>query len=196
MILGLIGSAGRGDTYAKLDVGVWNKTIKKLVLDFVLEHKISHIVSGAAAFADHLSVQLFLSKKVLSVDKLTLHFPCEFDLTDNKFNEDTKTGQTANYYHKRFNEKMKPYVSSYSEISEALSRDECNFTVTPEGFLARNTLVANDCEMILALTFGKENVVADGGTSDTMRKFIKKNGNAAAYHLDLNTNKIYGKACA
>jgi len=188
MTLAIIGTAGRGDDYAKLSKDTWNN-VKKTVLKFIEEHSVTDLISGGAAFADHLAVGLF-NKEICS--KLHLALPCQFDIQKNEFvSEGFKSaGGTANYYHKRFSKMMGR--ESLTEISAAIQK-QCKLSYG-KGFLDRNKIVAENSVILLAITFGEKEQVKDGGTSHTTRLFIKKNGNENAYHLDLNEMKIYSNA--
>lgn len=182
--LGIIGTAGRKDDYDKLTNNLWNNC-KKLVLKFVEQVNPDRLVSGGAAFSDHLSVQLF-NKGI--VKNLTLYLPTGFDLETNKF-EDNKTGNIANYYHKLYTKKTGR--NSLLEISQAINKGaiiKCG-----DGFFARNTKVAADSDILLAITFGDKEVLKDGGTADTMKKYIDM-GKSAGYHLNLNDMILYSEA--
>ncbi len=67
-------------------------------------------------------------------------------------------------------------------------------TTFSNGFFARNTLVAQDSDYLIALTFGDKEKLKEGGTADTMRKFIKMKGDKNSYHIDLNSMEIYNPA--
>ena len=68
------------------------------------------------------------------------------------------------------------------------------FIPVAKGFYARNALVSKS-DFILAITFGKERMVKEGGTADTIRKYlarVRKEGIFdKSFHYDLNTKGIY-----
>lgn len=192
MKLAIIGTAGRKDDGDKLNLSVWNN-MKRTVYRFVKEKNIDHIISGGAAYADHLAVGLFNAHLV---KKLELALPCEFDLELVKY-KDTgikdwrlNPGKTSNYYHKLFSDTCN--IDSLAELKKAI---EGGAEVKQDGgFMARNSLVAR-AELLIAFTYGSGVYVKDGGTADTVKKFIKHWGsNADAYHCDLHTMELFEQA--
>lgn len=192
-ILAIIGTAGRGDDGAKLHIDKWNDT-KRVVLKLIEDYGITSLISGGAAFADHLAVQAFLSPKV-HVNKLTLCLPCEFNLSKGKFQENPKDqkdcGRISNWYHEK---SMKiTGRDSLAEIAQAIEGGA--EVIVGKGFFDRNKTVARWADMLVAITFGTEEWVKDGGTAHTTREFIKlKKSNDNAFHIDLNEVKLYKKA--
>ena len=186
-MLAIIGTAGRGSDGKRLTPELWNKA-KRLVLNFIQEHRTSELVSGGAAWADHMAVELF-NKKL--VKNLVLALPCPFDRKVPCFVEDgpKSCGATANYYHH-----LQTGVLKKDTLEElALALNEAEITVG-SGFLNRNLIVANRADGVLAITFGEGSVLKDGGTSHTMSNFIRRKTNKYAFHLDLNSMKIYENA--
>ena len=160
--ISIIGTAGRKEDGEKLSKSVYEKmylAAKKIVHEFTDPQ----LVSGGAAWGDHLAVSLFLAKEV---KKLTLHFPCEFNSRVSKFAEAgfRSSGGTANYYHRLFSQKMAGNdTATLHGIQKALLAGAESTIST--GFLARNKLVAKS-DVILAFTFG-ESGPKDGGTKHT-----------------------------
>lgn len=62
------------------------------------------------------------------------------------------------------------------------------------GFKDRNSKVAGEADVFLAMTFGCKNQVRNGGTADTVRKM--RGRGISGYHLDLNTMKLWKGAWA
>lgn len=206
MKLGIIGTAGRGEDGEKLKLGHWI-LMQSVAQTFCRLLEPEELVSGGAAIADHLAVNLYLSGDFPGLG-LTLHLPTEFK--NGKFVETFlayDTGQTANHYHRIFSSKFG--LNSLDEIDAAI-RAGAKTTIGKNNFKARNTLVANDSDVLLAFTFGNGPELKDGGTKDTMDKFLKKiekmkedayncnmNGriydgpNYRAFHFDLNSKKLY-----
>jgi hypothetical protein len=188
MTLGIIGTAGRKDDGSKLTREVFKAMglVGKEVLD---KTKATALVSGGAAYADHVAVRLFLRGYV---KKLTLHLPCKWDkkqicLKDTgEFNYQTNPGGTANYYHRKFSQVVG--INSLEDISKAIEMGAK--VVVTEGFKERNTKVAEESDIILAMTFGNGAYIKDGGTADTVRKFFAKEG-VTGFHYDLNTLTLY-----
>ena len=105
--LAIIGTAGRGDDYAKLSSDpqrYWNRMIESAckVAELV---KADTLVSGGAGWADHCAVALFLFNP--SRYRLVLELPAslEADQYDGLCFRDSGArgdcGGIANYYHKR-----------------------------------------------------------------------------------------------
>lgn len=131
-----------------------------------------HLVSGGAAWADHLAVWLF---NMGYVTQLTLHFPCAWDRTYGWF-EDTgdrdprsNPGKTANYYHQKFSSICG--ISSLTEIQMAMRSEHCDTLVTA-GFFDRNTMVATESDYMLAYgTVPGAHPPRDSGTYNTWNKW-------------------------
>lgn len=113
---------------------------------------------------DHIAVGLFLRGKAASLD---LHLPAPFDSSTYRFlsNGERSDGDTANYYHTRFSHKLtRDPSASLRGIQRAI---EAGARVTVgSGFKDRNFAVAY-CDWMIALTFGRLDVPADGGTKHT-----------------------------
>jgi hypothetical protein len=195
--LAIIGTAGRGSDGAKLNASVYEKMLfvaTKFVIGSTFE-----VVSGGAAWADHLAVSVFLQGYV---SKLTLYLPCSFDLANREFEDrggiDWKTnpGGTSNYYHQLFSDKIGR--DSLLEIGDAIVNGATE--MTGEGFFDRNAAVAKSATHVLAFTFGNKEQLKDGGTAQTMRTYQlnrKKLGLIDnSFHCDLNTMILYkGAKC-
>lgn len=195
--IGIIGTAGRKDDYDKLDRDKFFVMMEKS-LNIVLD-KCNRIdgtddvclVSGGAAWADHIAVMAYIGQPDLpfKVD-LKLHLPCEFLVDECQYIGTSKDGLTANYYHDRFSLK----INSDSLKFIQLAIEKGAKTVNSGSFKARNTQVAKDSDVLIALTFGDGAKLKDGGTADTMEKFIKLKGNKNSYHIDLTTMTVYNPA--
>jgi hypothetical protein len=114
---------------------------------------------------------------------------------ENKLKENgfKSSGSIANYYHRRFSEKIYDNEeASLNQIYEAI-QGGCE-AISWSNFWDRNAQVANLSTMILAITFGNGNIVKDGGTAHTCKLFIQKNGSAKAFHLNLYDMKIHDNA--
>ncbi len=161
--IAIIGTAGR-DKNLPMDIRLWLWMLEDAKQRVA---RGSHLVSGGAAWADHLAVALRLCGHV---EHLTLHLPAPFGV---RFNGPEKSSAfAANFYHYQFSK-----VIGESSLSQIMAvRDMEGVTITEEpaapgfgGFFSRNKKVA-ECEWMLAYTFGTCGVPADGGTRDTWNK--------------------------
>lgn len=190
MKLAIIGTAGRGPDSLSLTVAKWND-MKRIVARFIKEQNIKHVVSGGAAFSDHMAVGVYLAGLV---EKLDLYFPCKFDTEKVEFYDSgsdisfVNPGGVANFYHEHFSKKMG--IKSLLQIKQAI--DKGAFTDVKDGFHARNVFVAK-ADMVIAFTFGNGAVVKDGGTAHTCREYLKS-GKKQLFHVDLSTMTLYDNA--
>lgn len=194
--LSIIGCAGRKDDADRLSKEHFEAMciVAGTLIDQCEKnnYKIDTLVSGAAAWADHVAVRLFLNKKT---PRLRLFLPAEWEdgvFRDNGVKDFIKNpGETTNYYHRQF--QVKTGINSLSEIQSARNEGAELISVT-KGFYARNALVAKS-DFILACTFGKGNEVKDGGTADTIRKYlyrVRKEGIFdKSFHFNLTDGKIF-----
>jgi hypothetical protein len=180
--LGVIGTAGRNDDLKKLDSDTW-KFMKSSVAKLVETTGCDILVSGGAAWSDHLAVDLYLKNSAhLGVN---LHLPCTF--SEGQFDPTHPCGKVLNRHHKNFSEKLG--VDTLLQIGEAISLGS-NVTVS-DSFMDRNTKIAKDSDVLLAFTYGNGKDLKKGGTHDTFEKFISKDDRGLAFHLNLYEKKIY-----
>jgi hypothetical protein len=152
--IGIIGTAGRGRQLSR-DHYDW-------MAFKALEHikKDDTLVSGGAAWADHVAVSLFLIGKA---NKLVLHLPAPLDLEKQEFaGGNNSPGGIANYYHRLFSFTMGKPGQSLKTLCSLVENPQVKMTVSP-GFHARNALVARQSELMLAFTFGEGSQPLDGG---------------------------------
>ena len=189
--IGIIGTAGRKDDAEKLNPQKY-QMMKAAVLGIIAPHASRAIlfVSGGAAVADHLAVQLFLA---LPNTKLRLHLPAVYDTNAQRFIETPgkmfDPGNVANFYHRKFWKTCQQ--PSLAEINQAIRRG-AEVKVTP-GFKERNTQVAQDADVLIALTFGDGPSLKDGGTRDTMEKFLRRR-HGTSFHVDLHNMAVHSPA--
>lgn len=204
--LGIIGTAGRKDDAAKLTSNDWRTMVcvSQIVATLVGATK---LVSGGAAWADHCAVTLYNRG---FVKKLTLHLPTLFD-PDNAVFANTDAGRVSNNYHAAFSAKVfshAPPGTSLCQIADAMEKG-CHTTQSGAfkgfgSFFERNSMVAEEAHVMLAFTFGVEgeSVLKDGGTKDTMAKFLKRRElppgeyrgipiQWPAYHFNLTDRVLY-----
>ena len=173
MRIAVIGTAGRDKS----------KPMTRKTWDWMLDQAYSlcptdaTLVSGGAAWADHIAVQLYLSGHVSS---LILHLPAK--LNDRGFiGPYRSSASAANYYHQQFSQAIG--VNCIQQLIDCCTSENCTGSVQPPspGFsamFARNKLVVADLDPItdgmLAFTFGSGSV-ADGGTKHTWDMFVSDN---------------------
>jgi hypothetical protein len=189
--LAIIGTAGRKEDGERLSGLIYESMLTAARTVIKLE-KITHLVSGGAAWADHVAVTIFIRDRKRP-EKLTLHLPAIYDSLKGQYFDSgerdfiSNPGGTANYYHKKFSQALQ--INSLWELGEAWAAC-ADFVVTP-GFKERNTKVANEADVLLAMTFGEGARVKDGGTADTVSKFLSL-GKGSVYHYNLNDLSLYG----
>lgn len=111
--------------------------------------------------------------------------PSQFD-QDSFLFTGNESAKAANYYHSLFTRKSGR--DSLLELAIAIGNGaRVSYS---NGFYERNTLVAQESDILLAITFGNKEQVKPGGTSDTVGKYLNI-GKTNAYHLNLNDLKIY-----
>lgn len=176
MKLAVIGTAGRKQDAERLNKDIYNKMYKNLSdhiesLDY--EGKIT-LISGGAAWADHLAVDYFINN--LKKSRLELYLPSKFE--DCKF-VGSKHGEIANYYHKKFSDKTSKRTLLEIETAQVAGAKFYFYS----NFFERNSHVAQNCDAMIAYTFSSsDESPADGGTSDTWKKCKSENKT----HVNLN----------
>jgi hypothetical protein len=157
--LGVIGTAGRKEDKPRLTSAHFDRMANGTILlmsKLGISQDDLYLVSGGAAWADHVVVQLVLMG-VCSPSHLTVYLPAT--LTDGHYtglgDSAVKTASTANYYHGLFSQTIQR--SSMSELAEM---EKMGATLIPGNgsFHARNADVARACNdgALLAFTFGSE----------------------------------------
>lgn len=169
----IIGTAGRKDDTIKMTSDLFKAMVSAarhtICETWKLLPQNVHLVSGGAAWSDHVAVALYLQshESTHSFGHLTLHLPCTFDETNVQALE-TKTqswkenpGYLMNLHHRQMSTKV-----GYSTLKELLVCKQHGATFeTSNGFHARNRKVAAS-QYVLAFTWG-ETTVKDGGTKYT-----------------------------
>jgi hypothetical protein len=190
MNIGIIGTAGRKDDRTRINNGLYQGMLAHAKALVKAQTTPVKLVSGGAAVADHLAVSLYLTEPNV---QLKLHLPAEFDLSRKQFVEKPgqmyEPGNIANYYHRNFAKSCG--LRSLEQIAQAIQKG-AEVIVTP-GFKERNTKVAMESDVLIAFTFGDGALLKDGGTLDTMTKFIRR-GAGQSHHVDLNTMQRFSPA--
>jgi hypothetical protein len=197
----IVGTAGRKEDATRLSKNHYEAMCEcaRLLLKQFNEsdYGVDTLVSGGAAWADHVAVKLFLNKEI---PKLKLFLPCPFDMVKRQYDvaplnqheviRNYTTGENCNGKHARFTRKIG--TNSLTEISLAIERGA--EVIVGKGFFARNALVAQS-DIILAMTFGEKEWLKDGGTAHTMMTYlnrVKKHGFFdKSFHYDLNSGEIF-----
>lgn len=184
--LGIIGTAGRGEDGQKLTKDSWDRMIA-VANETIIRIKPDYLVSGGAAWSDHLAVKLYIDYYHLFGLKLFL--PVKFD---GQFNEQELTipfncGRVLNHYHRDFGKVIG--LDTLAQIDQVI--ESGIIPETGKGFHGRNTQIAEASHDILAFTFGEGERLKDGGTKDTWDKFMKRTDRGDGYHYNLSDNKIY-----
>jgi hypothetical protein len=180
MTIAIIGTAGRDKT-KPMTLELWKWMLRDV---YSRVPKGAHVVSGGAAWADHLAVSMFLFGHA---GEISLFLPAPFVFSTGEyvkgadhFEEDgwKSAGGIANYYHRRFSDVIKrdtlhqigDVVRQYWTVENSPVRIEQEpSSPGAGGMFVRNKKVAQADEM-LAYTFGIGDEPDDGGTRDTWNK--------------------------
>ena len=177
--LGIIGTAGRRDDAPRMSAALQARMVATAS---AIAQKVgaTRLVSGGAAWADHVAVQLALEGIAGGPAGLVLHLPAA--LGSQRFDTAVQDGRTSNMYHEAF--QRLTGIRSREQLCQVISAG-ATAIVHPGGFKARNSDVARDATVLLAFTFGNgvpweicthADVSAaraglkDGGTADTWGK--------------------------
>lgn len=160
--MAIIGSAGRRDDAARMNSTIYAAMVKHAE-DMVIRRQVDCLVSGGAAFSDHVAVTLFLNKKVKS---LILFMPALFKDGEYVARNGVKNNDaiTANKYHRNFSKKCS--LDSLADIDKAINKGATVEFL--DGYKQRNLEVAAIANNILAYTFGNSvssEFGRDGGAS-------------------------------
>lgn len=148
--VGIIGTAGRQGSDQQLSRTLFEKMVDQarytILHTWQLKPRNVKLVSGGAAWADHVAVRLFASGEF---PHLTLHFPTRWDAQAQRFSYETKTGQSANHYHSLFSEALQG--DSWQELQDAIQKG-ARVLDHYDGFFDRNDHVARESDFLLAFT--------------------------------------------
>lgn len=192
--LAIIGTAGRKEDQSRLTHFHYNRMVSacvKLIEHLQFDLPDLRLISGGAAWADHLVVTL-TKRGVVPYENTTLYLPSSLTnggyVGENEFSK--KIANIANYYHKLFSNCVG--INSIKELLEL--QDNGSVLIPGNGsFHARNSDVAKSVShngVLLAFTFGAPDIqqpiwtirkfsgnttaveagLKDGGTADTWNK--------------------------
>lgn len=177
--VGIIGTAGRKEAAAHLNYEVYLRMLedaRRRVQEIQPDPQKVELVSGGAAWADHLAVLLFLQG---AAAKLTLFLPTALASTgfyvERSGRWQENPGGTANHYHRQFTSKIRAAQpdstwASHLDLQALPGREGVTLDIGT-GFLERNITLARyvGTGHLLAYTFGMGDEPADGGTLHTWR---------------------------
>lgn len=177
----IIGTAGgsKDDNNVRLSKEVFDKmvieahtTITKV---FGIDTKNVILISGGAAWGDHVAVELYKSGNYRGLE---IYFPCEWKngthFDSGKYDWRTNPGRLSNSLHKTFSKKIGR--DSQEDFTLVSKSDNVKFKFGT-GFHTRNTQVAKS-EYMIAFTFE----TIKGGTADTWNK-----SKGTKQHIDLDS---------
>ena len=150
-----------------------------LINSLNVDLKTINLVSGGAAWSDHVAIYLFLTNKY---GKLTLYLPCHWNSDLIMHEDNNKTGfihnpdKSANKYHNNFSK-----VLGYNTLHD-IENAKLNKAIIVDdniGFHKRNTLISKS-EYLIAFSWAKNEFSIEGGTLDTWKKCKGKK-----IHIDL-----------
>ena len=155
----IIGSAGRNEWAAKMSKSLFLKMVQaahEAIIALKLKPENVCLVSGGAAWSDHVAVKLFQKG---GFGDLELHLPCAWQKT--RFDPENSFGIRSNELHAEFSEKME--IDSLKEIQ--LSGAEIH---EHQGFFPRNNQIAK-APYLIAFSWGVSKP-EEGGTKYTWNK--------------------------
>lgn len=168
MSIAIIGCSGRDNEFT--DPSMFDRMVDR-AWSIIEEFKLPafRLVSGGAAWSDHVAVALCLKYKCL----LDLHLPCQWTGSDFESNH---CGRVANRLHRIFSSMTKR--DSLAELEAC--RMPGNSFRHYKGFYARNTAIAKSDYMI-AFSWSKDKEPVEGGTLNTWKQAKKHK-----FHISLH----------
>ncbi len=152
--ISIIGTAGRQGADRHLNKSVFSKMVaaaeRIITEDWKLDPGQVELVSGGAAWSDHVAVSLWTSRLLQpsgSFQRLTLHLPAKWDRRAMRFDESSEAGRASNHYHRLFSRALGEEDVSLKELGGVIA---LGATVVDSyaGFLERNNAVAGSDRMI------------------------------------------------
>ena len=187
----IVGTAGRGEAASRLSYVVYASMLqdaRQRVAAIEPDPQHLELVSGGAAWADHMAVLLFLQG---AAARLTLFLPAPLTGTgfykENAGDWRSNPGGTSNHYHRQFTAKLQAggvKGASHLDLLALKSLPGAQLKVG-HGFHQRNIVLAQylGTGHLLAYTFGVGGGPADGGTLHTWNCATK----AHKQHIPIHT---------
>lgn len=179
MRIGVIGTCGRDKTKESYMTKELYLKMALTLLSKIKNYDNVTLVSGGAAWSDHLAVTLYLGGYVKNLE---LHLPCTFEdeFYDNG-DRDWKTnpGYVSNMYHQKFSKKLG--INSLLEIKTAIEKGA--IVKVGKGFHDRNNGITN-VDIMYAFTWGKD-FPEEGGT-----KYTWDRTSSEKHHISLTNHHI------
>jgi hypothetical protein len=188
----IIGTAGRKGLDAKMSKTLFEYMVQKAESVIVNEWKLPwsdvELISGGAAWSDHVAVELFLQQHTTNV-QLKLFIPCPIVINANNqvaFKDTgsndwrSNPGRSANWYHGKF-AKMLGVPSTVAEIDAAIKLGAV-IDSSGKGFYERD-LKVGQCDYMLAFSWDDTTQPTSGGTAHTW----KHSTAAHKLHVKLST---------
>jgi hypothetical protein len=160
------------------------------------------LISGGAAIADHVAVQLYLESSSTvgtsapSPYHLSLHLPCRWDPDRKEYDARSYEGRRSNALHVQFARQASfPSVRTslqqlhdvvhQSSAARSTSKAAANRVTVQEhsGFVQRNSFVAREAQYVLAMTWSSPSALAPVGESGAAHTWSRSNG--VKLHLPL-----------
>ena len=165
--LAVIGTSGRVPQDAqRLDINhmKWMADMVKTYITEVLKVDNDKVilVSGGSAWADHVAVRLYLEG---GFGGLELYLPARFNVKNKKY-INSFYGRTLNELHTKCQEKTG--IDVFTDLARVNSKKSVKITLGTS-FTARNTLIARNCDHLIAFTF-KEGDPTKDGSANTWNK--------------------------
>lgn len=172
-IVSIIGTSGRTSDpqSGELTLTIFDRMITRardIISQYYPDPSKVMLVSGAAAWADHVAVRLYLTGAYAG---LKLFVPAKW--SDRKFADTgvvdwrANPGGTLNYYHRAFSAKIG--TDTLSEIGTAVERGAI-INAQSGSFHQRNGEVAKAGSLVIAFTWSESGKPESGGTADTWKK--------------------------
>jgi hypothetical protein len=178
--LGIIGTTGRYDNDKKRLEKKHLTWILHQVEDYIenillIDKKNIILISGGAAWTDHVAIQLYLSNQYAG---LKLYLPSKFDVKHQQY-INTHEGRLLNALHLECQEKTG--ICTFKELAKAIHGKNKVNIIIKHGFFPRNTLMAKNCDHLLVFTFNHNGPV-DRDVLDIWKKTKHNN----KVHFDLS----------
>jgi hypothetical protein len=200
--LAVVGTAGRGQDGARLTADDFNAMVDRVSRTV---RPTDVLISGGAAWSDHVAVQLFLDGKV---GGLVLHLPGELMMKEvpgetPRLQFDNlgfmTSGSTANLYHDQFAKALGLQPGdTIAQLQQAIDKGAVvtfgngasptrSSDTEISSFIARNRWIAQDATSgMITLSFDPTpNGPNDGGTGHAVREHKRWHPDAKQFHLDI-----------